>query len=265
MDTDENGLDGVEAFEGIALEDGEEAGMGNAAEIGSLGEIESGAIAELLGGNLFDTAIVEDVVDLGSLEAANTQAMTPIKTEESNVSIPKPDNAIGSEGMPPAITVSDGGANMSEMQQQLAPLTNITDNIEVKQELGLGESSEEAVHPAPIQTPPAPTEDAMLLDNSLAIDARYEQESAPSDAEIIHAMLGPPPPPPPPPPPSKSSVPVDHVDVDLGPLKSVSRNHAKIEFRPDLGHFCLEIHGRNGAWVDDRYYVKGSAVPLYQG
>lgn len=91
-----------------------------------------------------------------------------------------------------------------------------------------------------------------------------------SDAEIIQAMLGGPPPPPPmspppPPPPARSSAPVEHVDVDLGPLKSVSRNHAKIEFRPDLGHFCLDIYGRNGAWVDDRYYVKGSAVPLYQG
>lgn len=74
-----------------------------------------------------------------------------------------------------------------------------------------------------------------------------------------------PPPPPPPPPPARSSSSVEHVDVDLGPLKSVSRNHAKIDFRAELGHFCLEIHGRNGAWVDDRYYVKGSAVPLYQG
>lgn len=75
-------------------------------------------------------------------------------------------------------------------------------------------------------------------------------------------MLDLPPPPPPPPNPGSS---VEHVDVDLGPLKSVSRNHAKIDFRADLGHFCLEILGRNGAWVDDRYYVKGSAVPLYQG
>ncbi|WWC68838.1 uncharacterized protein I206_102773 [Kwoniella pini CBS 10737] len=72
-------------------------------------------------------------------------------------------------------------------------------------------------------------------------------------------------PPPPPPPPAKSSAPVEHVDVDLGPLKSVSRNHAKIEYKPDLGHFCLDIYGRNGAWVDDRYFVKGSIVPLAQG
>ncbi|WVQ73852.1 hypothetical protein IAR50_003433 [Cryptococcus sp. DSM 104548] len=72
------------------------------------------------------------------------------------------------------------------------------------------------------------------------------------------------PPPPPPPPPPKADH-INHVDVDLGPLKSVSRNHAKIEFNADLGMFCLEILGRNGAWIDDRYFVKGSTVPLAQG
>jgi hypothetical protein len=69
----------------------------------------------------------------------------------------------------------------------------------------------------------------------------------------------------PPPPPPKPAVLLDHVDVDLGPLKSVSRNHAKIEYRSDIGQFCLEIIGRNGAWVDDRYFVKGAVVPLSQG
>jgi len=69
---------------------------------------------------------------------------------------------------------------------------------------------------------------------------------------------------PPPPPPAVKASNVDHVDVDLGPLKSVSRNHAKIEYHNELGHFCLEIIGRNGAWVDDRYFVKGSVVPLAQ-
>ena len=71
-------------------------------------------------------------------------------------------------------------------------------------------------------------------------------------------------PPPPPPAPSKSKESLVHVDVDLGLLKSVSRNHAKIAYWAGLGCFCLEILGRNGAWVDDRYYVKGSTVPLAQ-
>ncbi|KLT46046.1 hypothetical protein CC85DRAFT_290115 [Cutaneotrichosporon oleaginosum] len=69
----------------------------------------------------------------------------------------------------------------------------------------------------------------------------------------------------PPPPPATRAVLFEHVDVDLGPLKSVSRNHAKIEYRSDIGQFCLEIIGRNGAWVDDRYFVKGAVVPLSQG
>lgn len=72
-------------------------------------------------------------------------------------------------------------------------------------------------------------------------------------------------PPPPPPPIRRASDTLEHVDVDLGPLKSVSRNHAKISYFADLGHFCLEILGRNGAWVDDRYFVRGSTVPLNQG
>ncbi|WVQ79071.1 hypothetical protein IAT38_001165 [Cryptococcus sp. DSM 104549] len=84
------------------------------------------------------------------------------------------------------------------------------------------------------------------------------------DAEIKMEMTDVPPPPPPPPP-AKTSATVEHVDVDLGPLKSVSRNHARIEYRADLGRFCLEILGRNGAWIDDRYYLKGSLVPLAQG
>lgn len=69
-------------------------------------------------------------------------------------------------------------------------------------------------------------------------------------------------PPPPPPPPPKSAADLGHVDVDLGPLKSVSRNHARIEFNSHLGQFCIVILGRNGAWVDNRFYIKGATVPL---
>lgn len=42
------------------------------------------------------------------------------------------------------------------------------------------------------------------------------------------------------------------VDVDLGPLKSVSRLHAKIEYEEDEERFVLAVLGRNGAWVDAR-------------
>ena len=82
------------------------------------------------------------------------------------------------------------------------------------------------------------------------------------DPAVHDDSLGPPPPPPPP---SKSNRSLEHVDVDLGSQKAVSRNHARIGYWSGLGCFCLEIMGRNGAWVDDRYYVAGSTVPLTQG
>ena len=85
------------------------------------------------------------------------------------------------------------------------------------------------------------------------------------EALALAATSTSPPPPPPPPLHNTASESLEHVDVDLGPLKSVSRNHAKISYLTELGHFCLEIYGRNGAWVDDRYFVRGSIVPLNQG
>ncbi len=52
------------------------------------------------------------------------------------------------------------------------------------------------------------------------------------------------------------------VDVDLGPLKSVSRLHAKIEYDEDEERFVLAVVGRNGAWVDGVWSGSGSQVPL---
>lgn len=52
------------------------------------------------------------------------------------------------------------------------------------------------------------------------------------------------------------------VDVDLGPLKSVSRLHAKIEYGEEDERFVLSVLGRNGAWVDGAWFGKGSKVPL---
>ncbi|KAH9062129.1 hypothetical protein EDB87DRAFT_1559884 [Lactarius vividus] len=52
------------------------------------------------------------------------------------------------------------------------------------------------------------------------------------------------------------------VDVDLGPLKSVSRLHARIEYEEEEEHFVLVVLGRNGAWVDGAWCGKGSKVPL---
>ena len=52
------------------------------------------------------------------------------------------------------------------------------------------------------------------------------------------------------------------VDVDLGPLKSVSRLHARIEYDEDEERFVLVVVGRNGAWVDGVWSGNGSRVPL---
>ncbi|KAI0068972.1 hypothetical protein BV25DRAFT_1910699 [Artomyces pyxidatus] len=52
------------------------------------------------------------------------------------------------------------------------------------------------------------------------------------------------------------------VDVDLGPLKSVSRLHARIEYEEEQERFVLVVLGRNGAWVDGAWSGKGSKVPL---
>ncbi|EIW82527.1 hypothetical protein CONPUDRAFT_165109 [Coniophora puteana RWD-64-598 SS2] len=54
------------------------------------------------------------------------------------------------------------------------------------------------------------------------------------------------------------------VDVDLGPLKSVSRLHAKIEYEETSQRFVLVVMGRNGAWVDGVWSPSGSRVPLSQ-
>ncbi|KAI0637895.1 fork head domain-containing protein [Trametes polyzona] len=52
------------------------------------------------------------------------------------------------------------------------------------------------------------------------------------------------------------------VDVDLGPLKSVSRLHARIEYDELEERFVLIVIGRNGAWVDGVWSGSGSKVPL---
>ena len=55
---------------------------------------------------------------------------------------------------------------------------------------------------------------------------------------------------------------VSLVDVDLGPLKSVSRLHARIEYEEEEERFILVVLGRNGAWVDGIWAGCGSKVPL---
>ncbi|KAG8906016.1 Pre-rRNA-processing protein fhl1 [Tulasnella sp. 403] len=61
---------------------------------------------------------------------------------------------------------------------------------------------------------------------------------------------------------SHSSSAFPHVDVDLGPLKSVSRLHARIDYDDSIDKFVLYVNGRNGAWVDDQWVGCGGRVAL---
>lgn len=61
---------------------------------------------------------------------------------------------------------------------------------------------------------------------------------------------------------SASSSDLPLIDVDLGPLKSVSRLHARIEYEEEEEIFVLVVLGRNGAWVDGIWAPSGSRVPL---
>lgn len=53
-----------------------------------------------------------------------------------------------------------------------------------------------------------------------------------------------------------------NVDVDLGNIKAVSRDHARLYFDHDLGSWALTVHGRNGVVVEGRWKAKGETVPL---
>lgn len=63
------------------------------------------------------------------------------------------------------------------------------------------------------------------------------------------------------PPPSAIQTPTSsiYVDIDLGPAKVVSRNHALIVYNLDQRCWELRVHGRNGARVD------GSKAPIGPG
>lgn len=61
---------------------------------------------------------------------------------------------------------------------------------------------------------------------------------------------------------ASSSTYASQVDIDLGPLKNVSRLHARIEYDEAQERFILVVLGRNGAWVDGVWSGSGSRVPL---
>jgi hypothetical protein len=53
-----------------------------------------------------------------------------------------------------------------------------------------------------------------------------------------------------------------HVDVDLGPIKAVSRDHARLYFDYPRSAWALEVKGRNGVVVDGRWRARGEQIVL---
>ncbi|BGP24900.1 proteophosphoglycan ppg4 [Rhodotorula toruloides] len=52
------------------------------------------------------------------------------------------------------------------------------------------------------------------------------------------------------------------TDVDLGPLRAVSRQHARLYFDFDAGAWTIEVLGRNGVVVEGHWRAKGETVVL---
>ncbi|GAA5941187.1 hypothetical protein JCM3775_006644 [Rhodotorula graminis] len=52
------------------------------------------------------------------------------------------------------------------------------------------------------------------------------------------------------------------TDVDLGPLRAVSRQHARLSFDYDVGAWVIEVLGRNGVVVEGKWRAKGQKAVL---
>jgi hypothetical protein len=61
---------------------------------------------------------------------------------------------------------------------------------------------------------------------------------------------------------SSNKISEEGADIDLGPLKNISRLHARIEYEEELERFVLAVIGRNGAFVDGMWVEPGRRVPL---
>ncbi|KAI9478878.1 MAG: fork head domain-containing protein [Benjaminiella poitrasii] len=54
----------------------------------------------------------------------------------------------------------------------------------------------------------------------------------------------------------------DNVDIPLGNVKSISRQHARLAYNFTTQYFEFVVLGKNGAFVNDQFVEKGIAVPL---
>lgn len=132
--------------------------------------------------------------------------------------------------------------------------------------------------PASAPTSTAPTPPLPPQDGPIRAYAKLEFPGFSYYIQTLPVTIGRRPQGPPPSPVGTSwSVPRD-VDVDLGPLKSISRMHARIFYSAQVlrgsvapppadapkleGQFMLEVLGRNGAFVDDVWVGMNGVVPL---
>ncbi|KAE8866588.1 hypothetical protein PTNB29_03735 [Pyrenophora teres f. teres] len=58
-----------------------------------------------------------------------------------------------------------------------------------------------------------------------------------------------------------------HVNSSTGRLgpKGISREHARIFFDFDAGHFCIKVLGNNGLFHEGDFYSRGATIPLDHG
>jgi hypothetical protein len=56
--------------------------------------------------------------------------------------------------------------------------------------------------------------------------------------------------------------PVITTDIDLGPIRAVSRQHARLYFDTEMGGWALEVLGRNGVVVEGTWRAKGEKQVL---
>lgn len=53
-----------------------------------------------------------------------------------------------------------------------------------------------------------------------------------------------------------------HVDIPLGNMKSVSRQHARLFYNFTTQRFEISVFGKNGAFINERFIEKGVTVAL---
>jgi hypothetical protein len=54
----------------------------------------------------------------------------------------------------------------------------------------------------------------------------------------------------------------ESVDIPLGNIKSVSRQHARLFYNFSEQRFEMMVFGKNGAFINERFVEKGVTVPL---